>query len=266
MTEVKIKTSTEEYQETLQRNDCQLVMSMADLQLKYLFHILKTGAERDFGKALSGYTSIVSRMKSIPGFEENNDEWQTALTAVKKVYSGLSVNETSGKDFSVRALEILAPFLACSLLAPETPREWFGCFCYNYSPEIKHIYLHFKNACCPESPFADISARFRELAQIIEDIKNKGFSPETFGCDSWINELELVQGLFPPEYLQSFEVSPPDSKSGYGWWGQFVGKDGRFNAAKAGKFEKDMQFQYRRIIAKCSYESFIKHINSMISL
>jgi hypothetical protein len=97
---------------------------------------------------------------------------------------------------------------------------------------------------------------------IVKDIKEKGLFPETVGCDSWLNELEIFQSFFPAEYLVDFTVSTPDSKGGYGWWGQFIGKDGCFSKNKAEKFEKDMQFQYRRMIAKCSYEAFLKHLNA----
>lgn len=255
-----IKHSDNEHRKVFDRDDVRLVLAMAELQLKYLFHVLEEGPEKDFLKALRGYTSIVSKMKAIPCFTEDNETWQSALTSVQNIYSESS-GKHCGREFALKAMNFFAPFLSYSALIPTTPHEWFGCFCYNYAPEEKHIYLHFRNACIPESPFAAINDRLKELSLIADNIKDKGFQPATAGCDSWLNELDVFQGLFPDEYLQSFTVSPPDSKTGYGWWGQFVGKDGRFNEAKAEKFEKTMQFQYRRIIAKCPYKSFVNHIH-----
>lgn len=260
MNAVKIKNNVSEHLEVLKRNEVRLLLAMSELQLKYLFHVLKKGEETDFEKVLRGYTTIVSRMKSIPGFEENNEEWQSALASIREL---LNTSVDMG-CFSADAMNILSPFLSLAGMMPEVKHEWFGCFCYNYNPERKHIYLHFQNACVPESPFSVMSGRFRELAMLINDIKLKGFGPETVGCDSWINELEVFQRFFPPCYADSFIVSPPDSKSGYGWWGQFVGKDGHFNRKKAEQFEKTMEFQYKRMITTCSYESFVRHIEDSL--
>jgi len=260
MNAVKIKNNVSEHLEVLKRNEVRLLLAMSELQLKYLFHVLKNGEETDFEKVLRGYTTIVSRMKSIPGFEENNEEWQSALASVREL---LNTSADMG-CFSADAMNILSPFLSLAGMMPEVKHEWFGCFCYNYVPERRHIYLHFRNACVPESPFVAIGDRFKELGMIVKDIQNKELKPETIGCDSWLNELEVFQSFFPPGYSDSFVVSPPDSKAGYGWWGQFVGKDGRFNTSKAARFEKEMKFQYRRMITKCSYESFVRNIEDKL--
>jgi len=256
MSIVKIKNTVSEHLEALKLDKVLLLLAMCGLQLKYLFHVLKNGEESDFDKVLRGYTTVVSRMNSIPGFDEDDEEWRSAVNAVRTALPDSSDMD----DFAAAGMNILSPFLSYAALMPEMKREWFGCFCYNYNPERRHVYLHFQNACVPESPFAMIGDRFRELAMLVNDIKLKGIEPETIGCDSWINGLDVFQRFFPSGYPDSFIVSPPDSKSGYGWWGQFVGKDGRFNRKKAEQFEKTMEFQYKRMITMCSYESFVRHI------
>ena len=252
--------NNKDHQNMLKDNNIQLVFAMVELQLKYLFYVLEEGIEKDFDKALMGYTSIISKMKMVPSFKEENEDWQYALESIKNTYSEYSyiADRTA---FAQKAIKILTPFLYSFALIPEPIYEWFGCFRYNYDSKGKHIYLHFKNACSPESPFASPCDRLKDLFLLVKDIQNKHLSPETVGCDSWLNELEVFQNFFPSEYLESFAVSPPDSKAGYGWWGQFVGKDGCFNKSKAEKFEKYMEFQYRRIIAKCSYKSFVRYIS-----
>jgi hypothetical protein len=255
-----IKNNISAHRKALKNQAVQLVLSMVELQLKYLFYILKKEFERDFDKALKGYTSIFSNMEKIPQFTENDEEWISALESVKRIYMDFS-DRANGNGFARESIKILAPFLSYSALIPEIPHKWFGCFRYNYVPEKKHIYLHFRNACIPESPFASIADRSKELALIIKDIKCKGFTPETIGCDSWLNELKAFQKFFPSEYINSFVLSPPDSKSGYGWWGQFIGRDGLFSKSRAEKFAGNMDFQYKRLIAQCPYELFVKHLS-----
>jgi len=255
----KIKNNNMEYQAVLKCEDVQLALSMAELQLKYLFNILENRIEKDFDKALRGFTSIISSMKLIADFNESNGEWQNVLHSLQKVYADFS-GTSQRKEFSAACMNILAPFLSYAALIPTTPYQWFGCFRYNYDENLKHIYLHFRNACCPESPFTSDRDRVKELCALADDIKKNALYPETIGCDSWLNELKIFQSFFPQEYSESFIISSPDSKSGYGWWGQFVGKDGKFNKLKAENFEKTMEFQYHRVIAKCSYESFVCHI------
>lgn len=257
MTEIKIKNSRNEYPGASKCDNVKLVLAMAELQLKYLFYVLENGLEKDFEKALKGYTSIVSAIQKIPSFKEADKDWQSALKSIRKNYSKFSCG-ADRTAFARESMKIIAPFLSYSAQMPEVAGGWFGCFRYDYDPERKHVYLHFKNACVPESPFVFPGDRLKELAALVKDIQAKGFLPETIGCDSWLNELEVFQSFFPPEYSKSFIVSPPDSKGGYGWWGQFVGKDGRFNQSKAGIFEKTMTFQFRRMISKCSYVSFVK--------
>ncbi len=259
MTEIKIENSSNEYPGASKCDNVQLVPAMAELQLKYLFYVLENGLEKDFEKAFKGYTSIVSIIQKIPSVKETDKDWQSALKSIRENYSKFSCR-ADRTGFARESMKIIAPFLSYSAQTPKAAHEWFGCFRYNYDPGMKHVYLHFQNACIPESPFTSTSDRVRELAAIVKDIQAKGILPETIGCESWLNELNVFQSFFPPEYHQSFIVSPPDSKGGYGWWGQFVGKDGRFNKSKAEKFEKTMTFQFQRIIAKCSYAAFVKHI------
>ncbi|MFA6715699.1 MAG: hypothetical protein WCS27_10000 [Victivallaceae bacterium] len=255
----KICNNPFEHRKALKSAEAQLVLGLAELQLKYLFHVLREKQETDFDRALQGYTSIVTQMRTLPAFAAENPDWQNTLQTVKKLYAELSGSQ-NGTLFARKALEILGPSLSRSALTPEPDYEWFGCFRYNYLEEQKHIALHFRNACCPESPFAVPADRVRELTLLIKDIQNKGLSPQTVGCDSWLNELKIFQSFFPEEYVQSFTVSPPDSKSGYGWWGQFIGKNGCLNEAKVKVFERNMEFPYRRLIARCPYDSFRRHI------
>ncbi|MFA6102966.1 MAG: hypothetical protein WCV67_06325 [Victivallaceae bacterium] len=256
MTEYKIGKGSNLSQD----NNVQLALEMAELQLKYLFHVLEKGLEKDFEKALSGYTSIVSVIQKPPSFNEKNADWQFALNSMREKYLKF-ICRSDGTAFARESMKIITPFISCSALIVPPAHQWFGCFCYDYVPERKHIYLHFKNACMPESPFAFPDDRISELVAVIKDIQTKSFVPETIGCNSWLNELAVFQSFFPREYSQSFMVSPQDSKGGYGWWGQFVTKEGRFNKSKAEQFEKNMTFQFQRIIAQCAYSAFVRHVS-----
>ena len=262
MSKFEIRNELAPYRRNLQAPAFQDVLALAELQLGYLFRVIKSGQEEDFYKALSGYTSIVAKIRNIPDFRDDDGEWRNVLKQVKKLYARFS-EKNARKSFAREAVKIFTPFLSCSALVPEPLYEWFGCFRYNFDPEMKHIYLHFRNACVPDSPFAVPYDRLGELAAIIKDIENKELLPETIGCDSWLNELKVFQAFFPLEYRRSFKVSPPDSKSGYGWWGQFIGSDGKINEYKLKKFAKDMTFPYKRIIARCRYAAFAAYVCSI---
>lgn len=261
MTGCIIEKSSNKSQKLSQENNLRLTLEIAELQLKYLFHILKEGLEKDFEKALRGYTSIVSVVQKSSSFNDKKSDWQFALNLMRENYLKF-ICQADGIAFARESMEIITPFISCAASIAPPAHQWFGCFCYNYAQERKHIYLHFKNACMPESPFAFPDDRINELVAVIKDIQAKSFVPETIGCDSWLNELTVFQSFFPPEYSQSFMVSPHDSKGGYGWWGQFVTKEGRFNKSKAEQFEKNMTFQFQRIIAQCAYPAFVRHVSA----
>ena len=241
------------------RGPARLALDLAGLQLKYLFHVLRSGEEPAFEKAIRGYTSIATRLARLPGFEETRGEGKALLESVRLCYAE-AASAGDGAAFARKALAVLAPWLTRAALEPEPVFDWFGCFRYAYDEAQGHVYLHFRNACCPESPFADPAGRVQELRRLAADIRSRGAAPATIGCDSWLNELPAFQSLFPPEYKASFAVSPPDSKSGYGWWGQFVGRDGQIHRAKAAEFEKTFAFPCRRLTARCAFAALEAHL------
>lgn len=255
-----ISLNKDELKAVSERKDIIVLRDMSLIQLQYLHYILANKIEDDFYKALTYYTAIAAKMKSIKGFDEQCTEWIDIIKKVKSIYS----RAENRKEFAQEAFIHLMPFLTFAETSPKSEKKWFGCFCYNLDSTGKHVYLHFKNACIPDSPFDIIQDRVKDLHDIIDDISKNQIFPETIGCDSWINELKQVQMLFPESYLKSFKESPSDSKSGYGWWGQFINKDGTLNRHKAEKFENDMEFKYKRIIARCGYSEFKTHIKKLI--
>ncbi|MDD2706554.1 MAG: hypothetical protein PHV34_00990 [Verrucomicrobiae bacterium] len=161
--------------------------------------------------------------------------------------------------FSRDAAGILAPWIEKSSKTPgSNPADelkWIGCFAWNQPPsDNSRALLHFYNACCPNSPFEQMDALRDDLLQCLADMRAKAPSVIQVSCGSWINNLEPFLSLFPETYVRSLTVSSPDSKSGMGWWGQFVTKEGTLNEKRADELRATGRFRYDRKEGTCLLE------------
>lgn len=149
--------------------------------------------------------------------------------------------------------------------SPRSP-SWFGCIGYATDPRNPSgAALHFYNACCPESPFADKDALFDDMRQCVRHIRDAEPLVQMISCGSWINNLEPFLSLFPDPYASSLLVSDPNTKSGLGWWGQFIRKDGTLNEARADELRRTGRFPYARKRGECALAELIDHVDTRFS-
>ncbi len=128
---------------------------------------------------------------------------------------------------------------------------WHGCFRAELATDGITTNLHFYNACCPESPFADMAARRADLHACLADIAHQHPRITHVRCASWINSLPPFQSLFPQAYVESLEKTDPDGKTGLGWWGQFISKENRLNHHRVAQFKATGTFTYHRLAGVC---------------
>ncbi len=146
---------------------------------------------------------------------------------------------------------------------PSTSLSWFGCIGYN--PDRRdptHAVLHFYNACCPESPFGDMDVLFDDMRQCARHLRNADHRVQRVSCGSWINNLQPFLSQFPACYAGSLVVSDPNAKSGMGWWGQFVRRDGTLNEERADELRRTGRFHYERKHGECALAELVDHVDA----
>ena len=145
---------------------------------------------------------------------------------------------------------------------PPAERPGWGCFGYNVvSKDPACAALHFHNACWPRSPFEDMSELFDDLRQCLRLLRQAAPAVRQVSCASWINGLPRFQALFPRSYAAGLAPTDPDSK-GFGWWGQFVRKDGALNETRADHLRRTGEFPFIRTIGVCALEDLATHVES----
>lgn len=240
------------------------VRDMFLAQFAYLYRRLRAEPWVGMDQAMGCWTmaKFILRQTDELQPELDNPPWQRILAACWETYRAHELRDDRNgfaAALTGRLIASLRPGYA-KFETGENARAWFGCFRYDYYPDPKSAYLHIRNAAAPQSPFADMEARRRELRVMVEDIERKRLQVERVHCASWINGLKPFQELFPPGYADSFEVSSLYTMSGYGWWGQLITKDGRVNPRRRQMVEEQGQFEYPRVTGTCAYTAFKKHL------
>jgi len=232
-----------------------LLRDMASVQAHYLLRVL-----RETGGAFAAcVVTQTSWRATLPAMGPNWDRFVEQAEALL-----LSDADSVPEDRRVdRFLAYAAPLFAAGPMATGeifAGQRWFGCFGFGSHPEDNAISIHIRNACRPHSPFDDLPACFRSMKAICEAAEAGPFPVRKVTCGTWLNDLSVFVGLFPPSYRATLKVSPPDSKGGWGWWGQLVDRNGRLHARRAAAIMETGRFPHPRKEGWCGFEEFKQHV------
>lgn len=133
--------------------------------------------------------------------------------------------------------------------------DYFGCFRYEYSAGDNSIVLHFQNREEPQSPLADLRKRREDLRRIVADVEAKPLQISRLRFETWMNNLQPVRSLFPECFARSL-VPAEEFPKGYGWWGQFVTRDGGLQPRRAERLMAQGRFEFARLDGQCPWEEF----------
>lgn len=231
----------------------ELLADMARVEAHYLLRM-----SREIGGVFSELAGAYTPWR---GMLPNGQAWDGFLVQAE----GLLLDDAHTEDDCVeRFLAYASPLFGASPMASEAEYagyHWFGCFRYHPHPDEQAISLHIRNNSMPQSPFDDLPACFRSLRQLGETASaTEPFEVAEVICGSWLNDLPVFLGLFPPTYRESLEVSPPDSKSGFGWWGQLIDKTGRLHAKRAAMILETGVFPHSRKTGRCGFAEFMRYL------
>ncbi|MGH7144682.1 MAG: hypothetical protein ACREJ2_11230 [Planctomycetota bacterium] len=239
---------------------------MFDLQASYLHHRLRREPWWGLDYAFGNFSTFKSVCRLAPGVNMDLDDhgWRRQLAATWSFFE--THREPSDREAFVEHLRAdwLTRWLAAYPIFEKHLNEerYIGCFRYDFNPEKRVVHLHFQNTVAPASPFANLEERRADLAAILQEIRTLAATaghatPDTVHFDSWMNALDPIKKLFPAE----FRVTPSEEfPKGYGWWGQFIAKDGGLNARRAQAFIETGKFEFPRQNGQCSWQAFIAQV------
>ena len=138
-------------------------------------------------------------------------------------------------------------------------QDWFGCFRYHHDPAGNVVDLHFVNRLEPASPFERPGDRREDLRRIIRDIEGRGLKPAEVRFDTWMNSLKPIADLFPASHAASLKACEEFPK-GYGWWGQFITKEGGIHSRRAAVMKAEGRFEFKRLMGGCPWADFTRKI------
>ncbi len=133
--------------------------------------------------------------------------------------------------------------------------DYFGCFRYEHDSGDNSIILHFQNKEEPLSPLADPGKRRGDLRRIVQDVEARQLSVVRVRFDTWMNNLKAVQSLFPESFVRSL-ASAEEFPKGYGWWGQFVTREGGLHSRRAELLMTQGRFEFARLDGYCPWVDF----------
>lgn len=110
-----------------------------------------------------------------------------------------------------------------------TDGEHWGCFAYEYNPEIRAIHLHFSNqdaSTYGSLSYHRIDARTSELRAMLQQIKQRHPDAALVQGGSWLYNWESYRRLFPPAFGQSAQKEKMFTLLGRNIWGQFLRRNG----------------------------------------
>lgn len=233
----------------------ELARDMARVEAHYLLRVLR----EDGGQFNERVVTQTPWQGMLPG----GCPWDRFLEQAEELLLN-DADNLAEDDRVERFLSYAAPLFGAG---PMTGEEfagslWFGSFRYHPHPNEHAISLHIRNNCMPRSPFDDLPACFRFLRRLGETASaTEPFEIAEVMCGSWLNDLPVFLSLFPLSYRESLEVSPPDSKGGFGWWGQLIDKTGRLHAKRAAMILETGVFPHPRKTGRCSFEEFMRHLS-----
>ncbi len=159
------------------------------------------------------------------------------------------------------AARYAGPIFAAGRLAGDPAiHTWFGSFRYDTHPEREGVSLHIRNNSMPRSCFEDRRECFLRLRDLCAHARTRPFAVRTITCGSWLNDVPVFLSFFPPAYAAGLAASPPENRSGWGWWGQFIDKTGHLHAGRAARLLATGEFPHPRKEGRCSFDEFEAHV------
>lgn len=110
-----------------------------------------------------------------------------------------------------------------------TDEEHWGCFAYEYNPEIRAVHLHFSDQdTSMYGPLSHhrIDVRASELRAMFQQIKQRHPDAVLVQGGSWLYNWESYRRLFPPAFGQSAQKENLFTLTGRNIWGQFLRRNG----------------------------------------
>jgi hypothetical protein len=234
-----------------------LMTEMARIEAHYLLRVLRENG-RCFGE------SVVTRTPW-RGMLPRMCDWDDFLAHAEGLLL-TDADAVSAHDRVERFLAYASPLFGAGQLTSDRDYaglRWFGNLRYHGHPEMSAISLHIRNNCMPRSPFDDLPACFRSLRRLGEAAAvTEPYEILEVFCGSWLNDLPVFLGLFPPSYRESLEVSPPDSQGGFGWWGQLIDRTGGLHARRAAMVLETGVFPHPRKTGRCRFDEFMRHVTT----
>lgn len=151
-------------------------------------------------------------------------------------------------------------FAAGRLAGDPSIHTWFGSFRYDRHPEREAVSLHIRNNSMPRSCFEDRGQCFLWLRDLCAHARTNPFTIRTITCGSWLNDVPVFLGFFPPAYTASIVPSPTDKISGWGWWGQFIDRTGQMHKRRAEQLLSTGVFPHPRKDGQCDFAEFEEHV------
>ncbi len=160
--------------------------------------------------------------------------------------------------------QLLLPYLARWLEQVPSTTYPFGCWNQNVDDNRpSHLNIHFLNAFQPDPPFTDYRRDvISSLLTMLEHGVKENPQATHIWCDSWLNQFEPFNALFPPAWAESF--APTYYFATYGWWGQYMDHRGAFHNARAEKLRHTGQHPYAAGQAECNLTEAIEHLSALV--
>ena len=239
--------------------DATFPREMFELQANYLHQRLSREPWWGMDYGFGNFTQFKSICKFAPGVAMDLDDhaWRASLA---ECWNALQRHSDSAgpaafvaflwERWGARWLTAF-PIFERGLLA----EKYTGCFRYDFDSEHRAVHLHFHNLDAPLSPFAQPGKRREDLRRIIAEIEQQNLKPERVSFDSWMNHLKPIQELFPKSFAASL-VKAEEFPKGYGWWGQFITRDGKMHERRAALLKEKGVFEFPRLNGACSWSDF----------
>jgi hypothetical protein len=106
-----------------------------------------------------------------------------------------------------------------------TDEEHWGCFAFNYNPEVRAIKLHFSDEdTSVYGPLSHkrVAIRKAELRTMFQHIQKRYPEATLVQGGSWLYNWEAYRRLFPPLFGQSVQKQKMPALTGRAIWSQFL--------------------------------------------
>jgi hypothetical protein len=186
-----------------------------ELQLVFAQKIADV-SQQPLDLALLRYTAFYRILGLDWSFDPTNAVWQAYTQGLQQAAERVDFTY----QFYLERYPTIAKF---------TDEEHWGCFAYDYNPEIQAIHFHFSNQDTSiYGPLSHhrIDVRKSELRAMFQQIKQRHPDAALVQGGSWLYNWEAYRRLFPQAFGQSARKEKMFTLSGRNVWGQFLRRDG----------------------------------------